>query len=506
MAQPGMLDWLAQRARLSPHRPALIFDDRAWSYGELNRLVARLCSRLAAAGVEAGQHVAILLPNRVETVGLIHALARLGAVLVPLNTRLTAPELAWQLRHSDSRLLICDRDTEAIAASLPDLGLDLFSVDPPQTPGLDALERLPDLDAARWLGRPLDLAARQGLIFTSGTTGQPKGALLTWANHFWSATASAFRLGTDPNDRWLACMPLYHVGGLAIVWRCCLYGTPVVLQAGFDPAAVSQALERHAVSLISLVPTMLQRLLETHAGALAASRLRCLLLGGAAAPPALIEQSLALKLPVAPTYGLTEAASQVVTATPAEAGRKPGSVGRPLMFSTVEIVGAEGQPLPAGEIGEIVVSGPTVMEGYYRQPAATAHVLKAGRLATGDLGYLDEAGDLWLVQRRADLIVSGGENVYPAEVEAVLSRHPAVAEVCVVGLADEQWGQRVAAAVVLHRTAPRPTEAELLEFSRRTLAGYKQPRLIRFVEALPRTASGKIQREAVRRSLAASAQ
>lgn len=505
MAQPWRLDWLAQRAQISPHRPALIFEDRPWNYLEFNRLVARLSSSLAAAGLEAGQHVAVLLPNRPETVGLIHAAARLGAVLVPLNTRLTPHELAWQIRQSQSRLLICCRETEPIAAGLLDLGVKILSIDPPDSGGIDGLEQLPQVEAERWLGRPLDLAAVQGLIYTSGTTGRPKGAMLTYANHFWSATASAFRLGTEPTDRWLLCLPLYHVGGLAIVFRCCLYGTTVVLQTGFEPAAIGHALEHHAVSLISLVPTMLQRLIESHGEALAAARLRCLLVGGAAAGPALIEPALALKLPLATTYGLTEAASQVATATPAKVSRKPGSVGRPLPFSTVQIVGEEGRPLPAGHLGEVVVSGPTVMLGYYRQPEATAQTLRDGRLATGDLGYLDEEGDLWLVQRRADLIVSGGENIYPAEVEQVLSRHPAVAEVCVVGLDDERWGQTVAVAVVLHRTAARPTEAELIAFSRQHLAGYKQPRLIRFVEALPRTASGKIEREAVQSILAATA-
>jgi O-succinylbenzoic acid--CoA ligase len=280
-----------------------------------------------------------------------------------------------------------------------------------------------------------------------------------------------------------------------------LYGTTLVLQSGFDPAAVSQALETQGITLVSLVPTMLHRLLESHPSSLLHSQLRCLLIGGSALPATLLESCRALQLPIAATYGLTEAASQVATALPAEVYRKPGSVGKSLMFSTVRIVDPHDQALPRGEIGEIVVRSPTVMAGYYQQPEATAQSLRNGELYTGDLGYLDHEGDLWVVQRRADLIVSGGENVYPVEVEQVLREHPAVADACVVGLDDREWGQRVAAAVV-RRSQAQVSPAELIAFCRTRLAGYKQPRLIHFVESLPQTVSGKVRRDVVRQQLA----
>jgi O-succinylbenzoic acid--CoA ligase len=296
-------------------------------------------------------------------------------------------------------------------------------------------------------------------------------------------------------------MPLYHVGGLAIVLRCCLYGTTVVLQPGFESAAVAQALETQAVTLLSLVPTMLHRLLASHPESLTASRLRCLLLGGAATPPALLAQCLEMKLPGAPSSGLTEAASQVATAFPAEVRQNPqGGVGKPLMFTTVRIVDEGGQPCPPGKIGEILVSGPTVMAGYYNQPEATHKRLRNNEFQTGDMGYLDDEGNLFVVQRRTDLILSGGENVYPVEVEQVLKQHPAVEDTCVVGFEDAEWGQRVAAAIIL-KPGFSPTEEEILTFSRQRLAGYKQPRLIRFVAALPQTASGKIIREKVKELL-----
>lgn len=495
-------DWLAHRAQVSPQKVALIFEEQSWTYRELNTLVAEMAARLAAVGVEAGQHVAVLMPNRMETVCLIHALARLGAVLVPLNIRLTAAELGWQVEHAGCTLLICDAHTEAQAADLAHPGLMVVSVDAPQRPGSRWLNSFTG-DAAQWQNRPLDLEAVQGIVFTSGTTGHPKGAMLAFANHFWSATASAYRLGTDPKDSWLACMPLYHVGGIAIIFRCCLYGTAVVLQSGFDAAAVGRAIESHSVTLLSVVPTMLHRLLESQADAL--GKLRCILLGGAAAPKPLLEKCRAMKLPVAATYGLTEAASQVATESLVHAGkpgsgRRPvGSVGQPLMFSQVRIVNSNGQDVLTGDIGEIVVSGPTVMRGYYNNPEATQKTLRYGRLHTGDLGYLDANGDLWVVLRRTDLIVSGGENVYPAEIEQVFEQHPDIEEVTVVGVDDAEWGQRVAAAIVPRRSDRTITEEELLDFSRDRLAGYKQPRMVRLVDKLPRTASGKIQRDKVKR-------
>lgn len=492
-----MFDWLAHRASVSPQKVALISGERCWTYKELDHLVSDMAGQLAAAGVEAGQHVAVLMPNRVEVVCLIHALARLQAVMVPLNIRLMDEELRWQIHQADCSIIICDAQTEAQAAALADPERRVVSVDRPQEQGIDALDSFAS-DVENWQSRPLDLAAVQGIIFTSGTTGRPKGAMLTFGNHFWGATASAYRLGTDPADRWLVCMPLYHVGGIAIIFRCCLYGTTVVLQPGFEPSAVSRAIQSQKVTLVSLVPTMLHRLLETHGESLTSSRLRCILLGGAAAHSSLLEQSLALNLPVATTYGLTEATSQVATASPDEVVCKPGSLGKPLMFSAIRIADQAGQELPAGEIGEIAVSGPTVMQGYYKQPDATQKTLRRGWLHTGDMGYLDEDGDLWVMQRRADLIVTGGENVYPVEVEQVLRQHPNIKDVCVVGVADEEWGQRVAAAVVLNGAKAEVTEQMLIAFCRERLAGYKQPRLIRFVGTLPMTASGKVRRDKVR--------
>lgn len=473
-----MIDWLASAARSHPDALALLADGRAWTYADLQAEASALAGRLAAAGVKHGQHIAVLMANAPEYVFVVHALARLGAVIVPLNTRLTARELAWQVSMADCALLLHDEQHCSLAVAAGERAR--------------ALTELPRAESC--FAGPLALDAVQSILFTSGTTGEPKGAQISFAAQFYSAAASSWRLGHRPDDRWLLCLPLYHVGGLNIILRSCLYGSAIVLQRGFDPHAIWQSLETQAVTLISLVPTMLDRLLDARPDAAAPSALRLVLLGGAAATSALIERAQARDFPIALTYGLTEANSQVATALPDAVRRKPGSVGKPLMFSDVRIASDDGALLPAGQIGEIVVRGPTVMAGYYRQPDHPA--LRAGSLYTGDLGYLDEDGDLWLVQRRSDLIISGGENIYPAEIEAVLREHPSIAEACVVGIDDPLWGQRPAAAIALKpgtTLLPETLEA----FLRERLAGYKVPRSVLFVEELPRTASGKIARSQV---------
>jgi O-succinylbenzoic acid--CoA ligase len=240
---------------------------------------------------------------------------------------------------------------------------------------------------------------------------------------------------------------------------------------------------------------MLRRLIGRYTDWHLAASLRGILLGGAAASEQVLAESNAMDLPVYLTYGLTEACSQVATATPQLLAEKPGSVGKPLMFSEIVIVDDQGKQLPEGVIGDIAVSGPTVMQGYYKQDGETSSTLAGGVLHTGDLGYFDEDGDVWLVNRRSDLIVSGGENVYPAEVERVLLRHPGISQACVVGLDDEEWGQVVAAAVVADPL--QITQEEVIEFARQYLAGYKMPRIIRFFDQLPETVSGKVLRRKV---------
>lgn len=482
-----MRDWLSAQALARPDGAALFVGEATLTYRALHEQTATFAARLAAAGVERGTVVGVLLSNRLEAVLAIHAAPRLGVTLALFNTRLTAAELDVQVRAAECRVLVCERDTLPAALALPSTPR-VLCVDPVDNPRLTPIDRLAGNGAAYCEGA-IDLDAPFVIIFTSGTTGTPRGAVLTYGAFFASAMASAYRIGVLPHDRWLCALPHYHVGGLSILLRSCLYGTAVDLWQRFDAPAIMEQLRRAPVTLISLAPTMLYRLLEQ--SGVAPPHLRLVLLGGAAAPPDLLERALEAGWPVAATYGLTEAASQVATALPEEVRRKPGSVGRPLLFTRVRVVDDQGRDQHPNVYGNIVVQGPTLMRGYLGAMPLAAEAW----FSTGDIGYLDADGDLWVVQRRNDLIISGGENIYPAEVEQVLRQHPAVADVAVVGVPSAEWGQQVGAAIVLRD--PTASVADILAFSRTRLAGYKQPRLVRIVEELPRTVSGKVLRAAV---------
>ncbi len=491
-----MPEWLAQRASLTPGRPALACGDERLTFADLDRRAAAVAERLRRAGVKAGDRVALLAGNGVGFAAMVHAVPRAGGVLVPLNVRLAPPELAWQVADAGATLLAHDDAHAEEAERLRADGSGLRAVAVSELDGSEGAGAV----ASRPV--PVDLAALHTIVYTSGTMGRPKGAMLTFGNHFWSAVGSALNLGLRDDDVWLACLPLFHVGGLAILLRGVIYGMPVVIHQSFDPARVNSAIDEEGVTIVSVVAAMLRRMLDARGAAPYPQSFRCALLGGGSAPAALLEECAARGVPVAATYGLTEAASQVATALPPEVLRRPGAAGKPLFPTEARIVDDEGHECARGVVGEIVVRGPTVMAGYYGLPEETARVLRDGWLRTGDAGYLDDDGYLYVLDRRDDLIISGGENVYPAEIEAALASHPDVVEAGVTGVPDERWGQVVVAAVVL-RPGAAITEDDLRTHCRERLAGYKTPSRIRFVDTLPRNTIGKLLRREVRELLAA---
>jgi o-succinylbenzoate---CoA ligase len=440
------------------------------------------------------------LPNSFEYVVLIHAIMRVGAILVPLNTRLTPSEIDYQLKITDCEIVICAKETATTASELAMPLRHIISVNETNDTSILYLGNIAKDQTLDFERGELALDSPFAIVFTSGTSGHPKGALLTIGNFFYSAMSSAYHIGTMPYDRWLCVLPLYHVGGLSIVLRCCLYGTSIELIGKFDAPMLNQHLAENPVTLVSLVPTMLYRMLETRTPEQNPLALRLVLLGGAAATPELLAKALQYGVPIATTYGLSEATSQVATAPFETVQRKIGTVGKPLLYTSLRIVDDNGNSLPHGQHGEIVVKGFTVMREYVNNPEATNKTLRDGELFTGDIGYIDDDGDLWVLQRRSDLIISGGENIYPAEVEAVLRQHPSVQEAVVVGLPDNEWGQIVGAGVVLYTDKPAIPE-DLIQFCRQALASYKCPRLIRIINELPLTASGKIKRVAIVESL-----
>lgn len=481
--------WLAYRAGCGGSQMALQAGPARWSYSQLYAAAIDSARRLAGAGLRPGDRLALLLPNGPDFVELAHAASLLGVVLVPLNTRLAPPEVAWQLQHCQARAVVASSATAPAALTAARSCGDVPVWD---------VERLRRGETAEVpLPGRLDPDAIYTVLYTSGTTGRPKGAMLTYGNHWWSAIGSALHLGLRPEDRWLACMPLFHVGGLAILIRAAICGFSVVLHGRFDPEAVNRAIDQDGVTLVSVVATMLARMLDARGSRPYPPSLRGVLVGGGPVPPALLDRCAELGVPALPTYGLTEACSQVTTLSPADSGGAARhSAGRPLPVVEVQVETEHGPAAP-GTPGEILVRGPTVTPGYLDDPESTRQALRSGWLHTGDMGYLDGDGYLYVLDRRDDLIVSGGENIYPAEVEAALEAHPAVEEAAVTGRPDPLWGQVPVAAVRL-RPGSRATEAELVAFCRERLASFKVPRQIRFVEALPRNAAGKLVRRALR--------
>jgi O-succinylbenzoic acid--CoA ligase len=489
-------DVLADRVDATPDRVALVDagSGDTWSYADLYSSVEKLAGRFASAGIAAGDRVPLLINTCVDAVRAIHGLARVGATPAPIDVTVASGELRRRTGAIDASHLVCVPDTETAATDATSEG-PVTPIALREADGIPSIRSHEPVETPGMGGNPDEAAV---VMFTSGTTGTAKAVVLTWRNLRASAVASAFRLGVSPGDRWLCPLPLYHMGGLAPVLRSALYGTAVIVQNGFDAERTARAIREHDATGVSLVPTALHRIFE--ADARLASSLRFVLLGGAAASDSLIATCEERGVPVYPTYGATETASQVATATPAEAFEHGGTVGRPLFGTEVWIVDETGTERPTGETGEIVVAGPTVTPGYLD---GDGPAFGPRGLHTGDRGYRDEAGRLYVTGRVDDVIVTGGENVRAGEVEATLHGHPGVRDAAVVGVSDPEWGERVAALVVPAGDAASEAADpdELRAFCRERLAGFKTPKTIRIADALPRTPSGTVDREAVRSRL-----
>jgi O-succinylbenzoic acid--CoA ligase len=490
-----MYDWLSHRVRATPERTALVraSTGETLDFAGLDAMVDDLAGRLVALGVEPGDHLGMVIETRLAAVCTVHAADRLGAVLAPLGADLTPPELRSRIDAADVTVLVCSETTEEPAIEAFDG--PICSVDEPHHEAVVSLADTTPIgvDRAEW-----DLCDTRLLLFTSGTTGDPKVVRLTVGNLLWSAVASALRLGLHRDDRWLVGLPLNHMGGLSPVLRMPLYGLTVVLRESFEAGRTADDIGNYDVTCVSLVPTMLTRMLDLR-GTLADS-LRVVLLGGAPAPDELIERCRDFSVPVYPTYGMTETASQVATATPREAFDDVGTVGRPLFWTEVSVRDDDGARTEPNGIGEFVVDGPTVSPGYYGAPEATDAAFGPHGLRTGDVGYRDDDGRLFVLGRIDDRIITGGQNVYPREVVDALRSHPMVDDAAVVGLADDEWGEVVGALVV-------PGDDDLTvgaidEHCRESLAPFKLPRVVAFADDLPRTESGTVRRDAVRETLA----
>ncbi len=496
----GLANWFRQRALRSPERKALRFEGRDWTYGQMQTAIEDCAGRLAALGIANGERVAFLGLNQPMFFFAMFAAARLGAIFVPLNFRLTGPELAFMIEDCAASALIVDEQHRPVIE--------------PQRERLQSLKAfLAAEDDAGWTSGPAPETApvRVGeddvamIMYTSGTTGRPKGAMLTHGNFWWNNANGMHTLDCLADDVTLTAAPVFHIGGLNVTTLTAFQkGALVVLHRTFDPGRALADIAAHKVTTMFGVPAMFLFMAQHPAFAETdLSSVRMFVVGGAPCPLPLLKTYLARGVSMQQGYGLTETAPMVSFLAPEYALSKVGSSGRTPMFVEVRIVDLSGATIEAPRVqGEILVRGPNVTPGYWGMPEATALAIdKDGWFRTGDAGFFDEEGFLTISDRIKDMIITGGENVYPAEVESALMRHPAIAEVAVIGEPDEQWGEGVVAIAAL-KAGRSLTIDELRDFAGGELARFKLPRRLEIVAALPRNATGKILKYQLRQRFA----
>jgi fatty-acyl-CoA synthase len=496
----GLANWFMQRSLRTPERTALHFEGESWTYGWMQQCVEQCAARLRALGVAKGDRVAFLGLNQPMFLFSMFASLRLGAIFVPLNFRLTGPELAFVINDCAAKALIVDAQLRGV-------------IDPirGQMPSLKAF--LAAEDEAGWLAGEAPAAAQVPareddvamIMYTSGTTGRPKGATLTHGNFWWNNANGMHTLDAMQDDVTLTAAPIFHIGGLNVTTLMTLQkGGLVILHRAFDPGKALADIAAHRVTTMFGVPAMFQFMAQHPAfDQTDLSSVRVLIVGGAPCPLPVLKAYLARGVAMQQGYGLTETAPMMSFLAPEFALTKIGSSGKTPIFVELKLVGGDGRSVSVpGAKGEVLVRGPNVTPGYWNMPEATRAAIDAdGWLHTGDAAYLDEEGFLFICDRVKDMIISGGENVYPAEVESGLMRHPAIAEVAVIGEPDEKWGEAIVAIVVL-KGGQMLTIEELRAFAGDFLARYKLPGRLETVAALPRNATGKILKFQLRRMFA----
>ncbi|MFJ8357744.1 o-succinylbenzoate--CoA ligase [Streptomyces sp. NPDC093984] len=494
MRNEGLGSWPARRARKTPHRTALIHGDRSVTYAELHERTTRLAHALRARGVRRGDRIAYLGPNHPAYLETLFAAGTLGAVFVPLNTRLAGPEIAYQLADSGAKALVYAPSLAALVAGLPG-STDVRAYVEVGTDYEELLAAASDEP----IDQPVALDDTCIIMYTSGTTGRPKGAMLTHGNLVWNAFNVLVDHDLIADERALVSAPLFHTAGLnMLTLPVLLKGGTCVLVESFDPEATFDLLERHRITFMFGVPTMFDQVARHPRWDRAdLSSLRILTCGGSPVPTPLIAKYQERGLTFLQGYGMTEAAPGTLFLDAEHAVSKAGSAGVPHFFSDVRVVRPDLAPVDVGETGEVVVRGPHVMPGYWGLPEETAAVFADGWFRSGDAARVDEDGYVYIVDRIKDMIISGGENIYPAEIEDQLLAHPDIVECAVIGVPDEKWGE-VPRAVVVPREGATLDPDEVIASLSGQLAKYKIPKSVVVADALPRTASGKLLKSRVR--------
>jgi fatty-acyl-CoA synthase len=497
--------WVSKYAELQPDATMLVCDDgRSYTYEEFNGRVNRLANALPGAGIGRTDRVAALFPNNPEFLELLFATGKLGVIMVPLNFRLAPPELAFILNDCSAKVLLYTPEFAFQAGELKKLDTCIERFICVGEGGVEG-----DAEYEGWLaGYPdtepeveeeVTLEDPHFIMYTSGTTGRPKGAILTHGNTQWNAINGVLLYMLSEKETNLVAAPLFHIGGLSAGATPTIYGGgKVVLSRFFVPDQVLETIEREKVSTMFGIPVMfLMMSMSERFESTDFSSMRFFIAGGAPCPVPLIERYLEKGVTFNQGYGLTETAPAVSALPEEDALRKRGSAGKPVFHTDVKIFDEEDNEVARGDMGEIVVRGPNVFKGYWNMPEETEKTLKGGWFHTGDMGRFDEEGYLYIVDRKKDMIISGGENIYPAEVEDVLHGHPGVADVGVIGMRDPKWGE-CPLAMVVKAEGMEVTETEVIEFCGGRLARYKVPKQVIFVPELPRTPTGKILKKELR--------
>ena len=487
-----MSDWVRRQAQQRPDHPAVIDDQgHVVTFAALEQLIADQCRRFQQARVPSAAVLFSLLPAGPDFVVLLNAARRLGATIAVASPGWTATEIQRAVKLAAPDWIFMEASLgEAARLAAQASGATIFrreleTPDPTSSPG----ETLPEPNS--------DSDCPFTMLFTSGTSGKAKAIVHSAANYRESTMAGVRRLGSSDDDVWLAAMPLHHVGGLAILVRCAILGTTVRLQKGFDPDRVAEALLSGTITQASVVPAMIDPLLEALAGRRVPLQLRFLLVGGAMATEEQLARAQKAGLPVAPTYGMTETTSQIATARPSTGRFRSGEVGEPLDVTEVRVVDSHGERSTTGT-GAIEVRGPTLGLGRLEASGQMQSLTdEDGWMRTMDKGTLDASGALLILGRMDDVIVTGGENVSPGEVEATLSEHPDVAQIAVIGRPHGRWGS-VVTAVIVPAGGGRPSVEGLRNFAADRLPRHKLPHALEFRDDLPRTSSGKLQRHKLR--------
>jgi len=495
-------DWLFKRSLISPDKTAITFDDRELSYSQMNKRVNRVCHGLLKMGLSKGDRVGVLSRNCPEFLEIYFACAKSGTIFVPLNFRLASPELAFQIGDSGVKILFSHFDfsdlvekTQKRLSQKPPINI-LLGRDAVGCQGLryeDFMEN-ESYDEPLFSDDFITLDSAQMIMYTSGTTGRPKGALLSHKKTLFNTLNAQIYFDLYSKDIMLLVLPLFHSGGLNIMAVPSLYaGAEIILRSQFDPEEFLELIESHKVTQAMIVPTMLNTILKkARPEDFDISSLRSILVGGEPASASLMHEAQDKGLPVRQVFGQTETSIELWVPE-AAARQKAGAVGVPVFHGDVLVINDKEEPVQPGEIGEIVVKGPIQMMSYWNSNDETNEVLKDGWLHTRDLGKLDEDGFFYAVDRMGDMYISGGENVYPAEVEKALLTHPKIFEAAIIGVPSEQWGM-AGHALVRPKKGKKIDYNELVSFLKDRVASYKIPKTMAIVEEFPKTASGKIKK------------